>query len=158
MRLTGLVVSAASLIASGSAFAANFGNVVVNAAANTSCSAVAPPLPKQGTYFPIEVTSFTTPSTSSTTTSYVLSIPSLVQGFTQPQYIVVRLDQVGKATSGNAFVFNNSFLGGVIGGTWSGTFNVDGFADFVINSVTYTASNGSCILTFSKGLAVLGGT
>jgi len=72
----------------------------------------------------------------------------------------VRLDQVGSATSGTAQVFDNSFLGEAIAGTWSGTFDVDGIADFVVTSVTFTASSSSAvsyIFTLTKGLAIFVG-
>ncbi len=142
-----------SLFAGEQARAVNVGNTLVTANQSTSCAQLSAP---NGTFYGIFVTSFK--STTSGTTSYWITFPNNVKGFTQPQYGVLRIDQVGNATSGTAAVFNNSFLGGFIGGTWTGNFSIDGFANFVISSVSFAATNGSCEFTLTKGFAIFVGS
>ena len=105
---------------------------------------------------PIFVTEFQQTVNGVVNTVYKIAILNNIKTFSQPQYIVDTLNQVGNATSGTASVFNNGFLGGVTDGTWSGTISFDAFLDFVITNLTITTgtSPNTCVLTFTNGLAI----
>ena len=133
------------LAAAASANADTVGNGTVKGGG--TCQAVAGTLPLKVDQIP---------ASAPDTTVFRLTLLVAGPGAAQPQYLVAKVTQAGKATSGSAQVFNNGFLGGsgpFLNGGWTGKFPAtNAFASVDVGPLTVTA--GSCTLVFSNGQAI----
>ena len=139
---------AAILLALGATSAAradNLGNVTV--AGGGTCQAVSGMLPLKVDQIP---------ASAPNTAVFRLTLLAVVPGTAQPQYVIAKVTQIGKAGSGAAQVFNNGFLGAngpFLNGGWSGKFpSTNAFASVDVGPMTITA--GACTLTLSNGQAI----
>ncbi len=100
------------------------------------------------------------PAAAPDSTTFRLAVLVAAPG-SQPQFVVAKVTQVAKATSGTAQVFSNGLLaanGSFLNGRWSGTFPaVNAFASVDLGPLTITAGTGpaTCTLALTHGQAIL---
>ncbi len=126
-------------------FADNLGNVTVTGGG--ACRGIVGILP-------VKVDAIPAPAPD--TTVFRLALLAAIPGTAQPQYVIAKVTQAGKATSGTAQIFNNGLLGAsgpFLNGTWTGKFPAtNAVASVDLGPLTITA--GPCTLTLTNGQTI----